>query len=437
MPADEGATGGVTMAAGRRIGLLGVGTVGGGVLAAIRGEAGAALVRAAGGPVEVAAILVRDPAKPRAGVPAELLTTDPARIVGNPAIPVVVEVMGGEQPAADYLAAALAAGQHVVTANKEALAKHGPRLFALARERGVQLRFEASVGGGIPLMAALRALLAANRITQVRAIINGTTNYILTSMAEAGQPYAEALAAAQQLGYAEPDPTADVEGYDAVYKLAVLASICFGQAVHPDQIGRQGITGIQAADLHQAAALGHAVKLLAVARRDEAGITASVAPVLLPKSDLLAGVGGVFNAVQLDGDLVGRVLLSGRGAGPGPTASAILGDVAAILSGAGGDVLIAPATEGVRPVASGADAPAPHYLRVPIATPADAERARPFIAAALGPGGVTSLTATPRPGGLDLVIVTGPVPAGRAAAAVAALRPLAAAGPATVLRIEQ
>jgi homoserine dehydrogenase len=418
------------------IGLLGLGTIGSGVLAALHGEAGAALSRAAGQPVSVAAALVREPGKPRSvAVAPGLLTTDPSAIIGNPEIGVVVEVLGGEDPAAEYIEAALRAGQHVVTANKEALAKHGPRLFAAAREHGVQLRFEASVGGGIPVMASLRALVAANRVTQVRAIINGTTNYILTSMAEAGQPFAEALAAAQELGYAEPDPTADVEGFDAVYKLAVLSSICFGQAVHPDQIGRQGITGLQVADFHQAAAHGYVIKLLAVARRDEGAIQARVAPVLVPASDLLAGVREVFNAIQLDGDLVGRVLQSGRGAGPGPTASAILGDVAAVLTAPGPDPLVLPAEGAALPVADGADAPASHYLRVAIASAADAERARPFVEAALGPGGVTTLTATTRPSGVDLVVFTGPAPAGRVAAAAESLRPLAA-GPATILRIE-
>ncbi|MCC6627757.1 MAG: homoserine dehydrogenase [Chloroflexi bacterium] len=425
------------MAARGRIGLLGLGTVGGGVLAAIQGTAQASLGRASGGPVEVGGILVRDPDRPRSvGVAPELLTTDPNHIIGNPTIDIVVEVMGGEQPAADYVARALNAGQHVVTANKELLAKQGPRLYALARERGVQLRFEASVGGGIPVMAGLRGLIGTNRITQVRAIINGTTNYILTSMAEYGRGYDESLAAAQQLGYAEPDPTADVEGHDAVYKLAVLATLCFGQDIHPDQIGRQGITGLQAADFHQAAALDHAVKLLAVARRDGSDISASVAPVLVPKSDLLAGVSGVFNAIQFDGDLVGRVLLSGRGAGPGPTASAILGDVAAVIVGSGPDPLLAPTTGPLAPVHTGVETASPHYVRVPIDDASAADRARPFAEAALGPSGLVSLTAMPRPGGLDLVIVTGAIPAGRAAAVIAAVAPLAAAGPTTILRIE-
>jgi homoserine dehydrogenase len=425
------------MAARGRIGLLGLGTVGSGVLAAV-GTAQASLGRASGGPIEVGGILVRDRNRPRSvPVAPELLTTDPNRILGNPAIDIVVEVMGGEQPAADYVARALEAGQHVVTANKEMLAKHGPRLYALAREHDVQLRFEASVGGGIPLMAGLRGIISANRVTQLRAIINGTTNYILTSMAEYGRGYDESLAAAQQLGYAEPDPTADVEGYDAVYKLAVLATLCFGQDIHPDQIGRQGITSLQAADFHQAAALNHVVKLLAVARRDGGDIVASVAPVLVPRADLLAGVTGVFNAIQVDGDLVGRVLLSGRGAGPGPTASAILSDVAAILAGGGTDPLLAPTTGPLAPVHDGAEAAAPYYLRVPIGEAAVVERARPFVESALGPSGLASLTATPRPGGLDLVVVTGAIPAGRATAAVQAVAPLATAGPATVLRIEQ
>jgi homoserine dehydrogenase len=426
------------MAERTQIGLLGIGTVGTGVWQALQGEAGHALARATGQAIEIGGILVRDRTRHRAvALPAGRLTTEASTIIGNPAIGLVIEVLGGEQPAADYMAAALSAGQHVVTANKEALAKHGPHLFALARQHAVQLRFEASVGGGIPIMAALRALVAANRINQLRTIINGTTNYILTSMAEAGQPFGEALAMAQQLGYAEPDPTADVEGYDAVYKLTVLASICFGQTLHPDQIGRQGITGLQAADLHHAAAHGRTIKLLGVARRTEQGISASVAPVLLPASDLLAGVRGVFNAVQLDGDLVGRVLLSGRGAGPGPTASAILGDVAAILTGAAADPLLLPVGPPHRPVDDGSTSAAHYYLRLPVEREDAAERARPFAEAALGPGGLSELTVTARPGGSDLVLWTGPVPAGRAAAAVAALRPIAAEGAPTILRVEE
>lgn len=426
------------MAAPITLGLLGIGTVGGGVWEALQGPAGRALAEATGSPVQIGAILVRDQAKSRpAGVAADLLTTDPTRIIGNPAIPLVVEVLGGEYPAVDYIAAALTAGQSVVTANKEVLAKHGPRLFALARQHQAALRFEASVGGGIPIMASLRALLAANTITQLRAIINGTTNYIVTNMTENGQSFDDALAKAQELGYAEPDPTADVEGYDAVYKLAVLATICFGQAIHPDQIARQGITSLQAADLAAAAANDQVIKLLAIARRTTTGITASVAPVLLPKTDLLAGVGGVFNAVQIDGELVGRVLLSGRGAGPGPTASAILGDIAAILSGVSHDPLlpVAHATSSSA-ITNDSDQSAHYYLRLPVAEAADLDRARPFLEACLGPGGLITLTSAARPGGADLFAYTGAVPTGRVWAAVEAVRPITTGASPTVLRVE-
>lgn len=419
------------------VAVLGVGNIGGAVARAIVDD-GAALARSSGVELRFIGGLARSRASgERAGLDPELITTDGAVLVDRPDVHVVVEALGGEQPAADLMLRALAAGKHVVTANKEAVSKHLPAIITAARDGNSGFLCEASVGGGIPLIVSLRQILATNRVERIRGIVNGTTNFILSKMDAEGADYAATLREAQELGYAEPDPTADVEGYDAVYKLAVLATLLFGQPVHPDAIGREGITGLQAADLHHAAARGYAVKLLAVARRAEDGVEARVAPVLVPLSDGLAGVRGVFNAVQLDGDLVGRVLLSGRGAGPGPTASAILGDLAAVIAGGAPDPLLLPATGDGVPVSDGAAAPARRYLRLPIAAPEAAERARPFLISALGPGGVEEMAVAEGPDGLDLVVITGPAPAERAAAAVEALRPLAGGGPATVLRVEE
>lgn len=266
-----------------------------------------------------------------------------AEIFADPSIDIVVEVIGGEQPAGSFIRSALDAGKHVVTANKELMAKFGPELLELAHSKGLDIMFEASVGGGIPLIAPLRRDLLANRITSIRAIINGTTNYILTSMANAGvaaealrkqglEPlagggYHEALAAAQQLGYAEPDPTNDVEGLDAAYKLAIMSSLGFRTRVRPENIHTEGITKLTARDFQYASELGYVIKLLAIAERTESGIIARVAPAFLPASEPLAKVDGVYNAVQIVGDLTGTVLFQGRGAGADPTSSAVVADL--------------------------------------------------------------------------------------------------------------
>jgi homoserine dehydrogenase len=237
-------------------------------------------------------------------------------------------MMGSEQPAHDYLVAALERGRYVVTANKEVMAKHGPALLSLAAQKGVDILYEASVGGGIPIISPLKRDLSANDITSVRAIINGTTNYILTRMSREGMDFGEALKAAQALGYAEPDPTNDVEGHDAAYKIAILASLAFHTRVPPEQVYREGISRLTARDLSYAAELGYAVKLLAIGRRqDSASVQVRVHPALVPGEDLLAKVDGALNAVQVEGDLTGRVLFQGAGAGSLPTASAVMADV--------------------------------------------------------------------------------------------------------------
>ena len=272
-------------------------------------------------------ILVQDKTRLRDGVPSDLLTTDAEQVLGDDRNDIIVEVMGGEEPARSYMAAALKAGKHVVTANKEALAKHGDELTNLAVENGVTLSYEASVGGGIPVLAVIQDSLSANRIESIRAIINGTTNFVLSSMEESGSSFEDALAEAQSLGYAEADPTADVDAHDAVYKLSILTRLAFGASANPDAIHREGIRNIGAKDLRYAGALGFTIKLLAIARSESSGVRCRVHPALVPVEVPMANVNGVLNAVELNGDLLGPLWLQGRGAGAGPTASAVMGDV--------------------------------------------------------------------------------------------------------------
>ncbi|HEU5315580.1 MAG TPA: homoserine dehydrogenase [Chloroflexota bacterium] len=314
-----------------QIGLLGVGTVGGGV-ARLLSRKSASLAAETGREIVLRRALVRDLSRARSvELPAELLTTDPEAVLGDPEIDVVVEVMGGISPAREYVLRAIEAGKHVVTANKDLMATHGVEILERAQRHGVDVYYEASVGGGIPLIGVFRQDLAANEVHQVHAIINGTTNYILTRMAQDGVDFAPALAEAQSLGYAERDPTNDVEGIDAAYKLAILASLAFRTAVAPDQISREGITRLRAADFRYARELGYVIKLLAIGRRHGSGaqseIEVRVHPTLLPHDVLMADVNGVFNAVHVQGDLVGNVLFYGRGAGAEPTSSAVVSDV--------------------------------------------------------------------------------------------------------------
>ena len=308
------------------IALLGAGNIGAGVLAAV--EAGEARYAArVGRPLEVRHVLVRDTARRRPGVAPGLLTGDLDVVLGDAETRIVIELMGGEEPARTYIERCLRAGRHVVTANKEVMAKAGGALLQIAHDHGVRLLYEASVGGGIPIIAPLSRDLLANDVTAVTAIINGTTNYMLTAMAQQGADYADVLAEAQALGYAEPDPTADVEGIDASFKLAVLCGLAFNVAVAPEQIARQGISSIAAVDIAYAEQLGYVIKLLARARLVDGEVEATVQPTLVPVEEPLAKVDGVLNAVQIEGDLVGRVVFVGPGAGPGPTASSVLADV--------------------------------------------------------------------------------------------------------------
>jgi homoserine dehydrogenase len=314
------------------IAVAGLGTVGSGVLKQLRDNADVVAARA-GRPIAVTAVSARDRTRDR-GVSLSGLRwyEDPVALAADPAIDVVVELIGGSDgPARALVQAALAAGKPVVTANKAMLAVHGAELAAIAEERGVPLAFEAAVAGGIPVIKALREGLAANRILRIAGILNGTCNYILTQMRERGREFAEVLADAQKLGYAEADPSFDIDGVDAAHKLAILAALAFGRPVAFDAVHVEGIRRVSALDIAFAGELGYRIKLLGIARHAEGGpgggISARVHPCMVPQSAPIASVDGVFNAVVAEGDFVGRVMLEGRGAGAGPTASAVVADL--------------------------------------------------------------------------------------------------------------
>ena len=315
------------------IGLLGLGIVGSAVARAVierhRTEDSSASLK-------VVAAVVRNTSRPRAvGIDSSIVSTDPKSVIANPEVGIVVELMGGEEPAFDYITTALKAGKHVVTANKEVMCKRGSELLATAAENNVQLFYEASVGGGIPIIGPLMNDLTANRIQSVRAIINGTTNFILTKMANEGANFNDVLSEAQELGYAESDPSADVDGYDALYKISVLARLAYHTEVPVDVIYREGIREVHSKDFRYAKELGFTIKLLAVAQAsNESGLLARVHPALISFNVPMAAVNGVLNAVEVEGDMVGPLWFQGPGAGPEPTASAVMGDVLRIVKGA-------------------------------------------------------------------------------------------------------
>ena len=310
-----------------KIGLLGCGTIGSGVFHLI-GRNAAGLAEAARRQLEVARILVKDPDEPRP-FPADtsLMTTSAAEVLEYPSIDVYIEVMGGINPAREFVLAALGRGKSVVTANKELLAGHGREIMETAAKTGAHVRFEAAVGGGIPLIRPLEESLGGDNILKMMGIVNGTTNYILTRMTTEGSTYSEALSEAQALGYAEANPEADVEGIDAASKLAILCSIAFHGCFTADQVYREGISRIRPEDLDNARELGYAIKLLAIAERNDGGISARVHPTMISTEHPLASISGNFNAVFVIGESVGELMLYGQGAGSLPTATAILGDV--------------------------------------------------------------------------------------------------------------
>ena len=311
-----------------RVALLGGGTVGSQV-ARLMADSAEDLQARAGAPLELVAVAVRDLAKPRPGIPADLLTDDPFSVVKREDVDIVIEVMGGIDPTKELLETALRNGASVITANKALLSEHGATLHEIAHENGVDLFYEAAVAGAIPLLRPLRESLAGDQVQRVLGIVNGTTNYILTKMDEEGADYGEVLAEAQRLGYAEADPTADVEGHDAAAKAAILATLAFHSSVTLSDVYCEGISSVTLRDVEAAKDLGFVIKLLAVAERtpDGQGVVTRVHPAMVARSHPLASVRDAFNAVFVEAESAGQMMFYGRGAGGEPTASAVLGDL--------------------------------------------------------------------------------------------------------------
>ncbi len=320
-----------------KVGLLGLGTVGGGTVNVLTRNA-EEISRRAGSEIVVVHAAARDLNKPRiCDTTGIKLTTNPAEVVNDPEVQVVVELIGGDGLAKDMVLAAIEQGKHVVTANKALIAKHGNEIFAKAQEKGVMVAYEAAVAGGIPIIKSVREGLSANRIQWLAGIINGTGNFILTEMRDNGSDFADVLAEAQRLGYAEADPTFDVEGIDAAHKLTILASIAFGMPLQFDKAYTEGITKITREDVEYAEKLGYRIKHLGISRRTDKGVELRVHPTLIPERRLIANVDGVMNAVLVQGDAVGPTLYYGPGAGDEPTASAVVADVVDVVRTMGCD----------------------------------------------------------------------------------------------------
>jgi len=310
-----------------KVGLLGFGTVGSGVVRLLL-ENREMLARRLGTDLVLAKVADPDLERPRpVTVPRELLTARAAEVLDDPEIDIVAELIGGLEPARDYLLTAIDRGKHLVTANKALLAHHGNELLAAAAAKGVEIAFEAAVCGGIPIILALRQGLAANHIQELFGILNGTCNYILTQMSQHGMSYAQALAEAQEAGYAEADPTLDVEGIDTAHKLTILMSLAYGARLDLESIAVEGISRLDPLDLQFAREFGYRLKLLAITRDDGHRVEARVHPTLIPKNHMLSRVSGAMNAVYLTGDAAGPILLYGQGAGMMPTASAVVSDI--------------------------------------------------------------------------------------------------------------
>ena len=309
--------------------LLGAGTVGGGVYKLVERRA-AEMPDKVGAELKITKVLVKNLQKKREGIPTEVLTDDWEGIIHDPEISIVIELMGGVEPARTYILQALEAGKNVVTANKDLLAEHGQELMEAAERNHRDLCFEAAVGGGIPIIRPLKECLAGNEITEVMGIVNGTTNYILTKMTQEGWDFDDALKEAQRLGFAEADPTADVEGLDAGRKMAILASIAFHSRVTFKDVDVKGITKITAKDIQYAKEFGYTLKLLGVARNEEGKMEVGVSPMMIPSTHPLANVNDSFNAVFVHGDAVDDAMFQGRGAGEFPTASAVVGDLISV-----------------------------------------------------------------------------------------------------------
>ena len=402
-----------------RIGVAGLGTVAGGVVALLRDNADV-LARRAGRPLSLVRVASRSP-KPGVDLGGAAFTTD-LNALHDPDIDVVVELIGGEDRALELVRRALQGGQSVVTANKAVLARHGGELLGLAQTQGAALGFEAAVAGGVPVLGALMRGLAADRVQEVAGIVNGTSNYILTAMAQHGVSFQAALSQAQAQGFAEADPTYDVEGIDAAHKLTILAALAFDMDFRFDAVYTEGISAVAKEDLSYAEELGYRLKHLAIARRVEGGVEARVHPTLVPESSLLAGVSGVMNAVWIDGEGIGPTLYYGAGAGAMPTASAVAADLIAIAHGDAPACCTGAKQQPVLPIERVVSA---FYLRIPSR---DAPGVFAEVAAILGRYGISIEGAIQRPGAVrsgaggaswvPIVILTAPVAEGAMAAAL-------------------
>ncbi|MFQ1001495.1 homoserine dehydrogenase [Modestobacter sp. SSW1-42] len=424
-----------------KVALLGCGTVGGAVLRLLSEQSGDLAARV-GRPIEVAGVAVRRPDR-HPDVPADLLTTDALGLVTRADVDLVVEVIGGIEPARSLLLAAMAAGKSVVSANKTLLADDGVALHAAAADGGVDLYYEAAVAGAIPLLRPLRESLAGDQLRRVVGIVNGTTNYILSRMAETGAGFGEALAEATELGYAEADPTADVDGFDAAAKAAILASLAFHSPVTAADVYREGISAVSATDVARAAEIGCTVKLLAICERvagaegaDDA-VAVRVHPAMIPTTHPLAAVGGAFNAVFVEAEAAGELMFYGRGAGGEPTASAVLGDLVAVarnrLAGAAGPGTTGYAGLTVRPMA---ETPTRYHVSLDVA---DVPGVLATVAQEFAAHGVSIATVRQDGHGdaATLVIVTHRAPDAALATTVEKLRGMPAVrGVTSVLRVE-
>lgn len=397
-----------------RLGLAGLGTVGSGLLIILDRNADW-IRRRLGRTIQVAKVLVRDPAKPRAVTldPGTVVTTDPDVLIADPDIDIVVELMGGIEAAYALIHKALSAGKHVVTANKALLAARGPELFALAAKKGLGLYYEASCAGAVPIVETLKQSLAGNRIRSIIGILNGTANYILSQMSERGLPFAQALAQAQEKGYAEADPTLDIEGMDAAHKLVLLIRLAYGQNFPLARLPVEGIARVTPEDIRFAGEFGYTIKLIGQVREIQGRLVAGVFPMLVHKQFLLASVQGAYNAVRVEGDASGPILLHGKGAGDLPTGSAVLSDILAL------------AREGARPNNTGFleetlpeadilpsdDAVCPHYIHF---TVKDQPGVLAAIAKSMGEHGVSIRQAVqkgePEQGHVPIVFLTHEAP---------------------------
>ncbi len=427
------------MTAPLRVALLGCGTVGSAVLRLLDEQA-ADLTARIGRPVEVAGVAVRRPDR-HPDVPAHLLTTDAHGLVTRPDVDLVVEVIGGIEPVRSLLMAAFEAGKSVVSANKALLADEGGELHAAAAKAGVDLYYEASVAGAIPLLRPLRESLAGDQLRRVVGIVNGTTNYILSRMAETGHGFTEALAEATDLGYAEADPTADVDGFDAAAKAAILASLAFHTPVSASDVYREGISAVTATDVARATEIGCTVKLLAICERvlGDGGdsVAVRVHPAMIPTTHPLAAVGGAFNAVFVEAEAAGQLMFYGQGAGGDATASAVLGDLVAVarnrVAGVAGPGVTTYAGLPARPIA---ETPTRYHVSLDVA---DKPGVLATVAQEFARHGV-SISTVRQDGHGDaatLVIVTHSAPDAALSATVAALREMPAVrGVTSILRVE-